>query len=66
MNKMSDEKMRQRLRTIAELKLLGTEVDVYIDELLQDYGKSQIEMAVAELGLSNVLGDRRCGHDYDR
>ena len=50
-----DARLKARIQTIAEMKLLELDIGEYLDEVLLDYGFRKTRMAVAEAGLSELL-----------
>lgn len=50
-----DARLKARIQTIAEMKLLELDIGEYLDEVLLDYGFRKTQMAVAEAGLSELL-----------
>ena len=50
-----DARLKARIQTIAEMKLLELDIGEYLDEVLLDHGFRKTQMAVAEAGLSELL-----------
>lgn len=47
--------LKDRLCTIAELRLMDIEVGEYLTELISEYGQNRVQLAITELGLAGIL-----------
>ena len=43
--------LRDRLQTLAEMRLLDIDIGEYLEEIVQKYGEKKVEIAAAEAGL---------------
>lgn len=51
-----EDKLKDRIKTLAEMRLLDIDVQEYLEEIIQQYGDRQVEIAIAEAGLLELLG----------
>ena len=59
------DKLKDRIKTLAEMRLLDIDVQEYLEEIIQQYGERKVEIAVAEAGLLELLGkgNKEEGHE---
>lgn len=48
--------LRDRLQTLAEMRLLDIDIGEYLEEIVQKYGEKKVEIVAAEAGLLELIG----------
>ena len=61
-----DKTLKDRLRTVAEMKLLDMDISEFIEEILSDYGEAKVKMTAAGIGLSGLLMEQEENHTPQR